>query len=376
VVSASKFDFVIVGGGAAGLSLALRLIDSPLADCSMLIVDRDWNAGANRTWAFWTDRPTPLDALVSCSWQRLRIMTPSLDITRDMNRYRYAVIRGSEFHRHALATLATHPNVTIREGVVERILDGKSSAVALTAVDELAGQWVFDSRFTRESTGSRQSFLGWEIHTQRDIFNPRVPTLMDFRTQQASASCFVYTLPLSTRDALVEHVACGAVVPDNNAQRAALTDYLRPVGDYCIVREEAGSTPLTVKPFPRRAGRRVMTIGIAAGRVKPSTGYAFARIQRDCEAIVESLVRTGEPFTVPADSARHRRYDRALLDTLKAHPQRIQAILGALFTGNPLDAVFRFLDERTRPWQEARLAATLPAWFWLKALPVPGEHYA
>jgi 2-polyprenyl-6-methoxyphenol hydroxylase-like FAD-dependent oxidoreductase len=39
-VSIKKYDFIIVGGGVAGLTLAYQLVHSPLADRSILIVDR------------------------------------------------------------------------------------------------------------------------------------------------------------------------------------------------------------------------------------------------------------------------------------------------------------------------------------------------
>lgn len=373
-MSGSRFDFVIVGGGASGLSLALQLLRSPLGDRPIAIVDRDWSSGSNRTWAFWADRPTALDRVVSHSWGRLRIVTPSMNLTKDLHRYRYAMISGSDLRAHALDALTARPNVTIADGCIERVSDEGSSAIAVTNDREFVGQWVFDSRYTREHAGLRQSFVGWHVQTQRPVFDPEVPTLMDFRPRQTSGSCFAYTLPISEREALVEHVCCGVHASQSAAQRAALAAYLEDGDSFTIVREESGCTPLTARRFPRRTGRRVMTIGMPGGRVKPSTGYAFARIQRDSAAIVNSLVRTGEPFNVAEDSWRHRRYDRALLDLLRTRPEQVRQILSALFARNPLDSVLRFLDEASSPLEEARLAATLSAWFWLTALaPVGGS---
>ncbi len=374
-MSAGVYDFAIVGGGAAGLTLALRLLDSRLADRSMLIIDRDWSAGAKRTWAFWTDAPTPFDDLVSHCWQRLRVVTPTTELTQPLRNYHYVMIRGAEFRRHALATLRRSCDVTLVEREVDGILDQGSYARVLADGAEFTARWVFDSRYTPRGDVLWQSFVGWDVETECALFDPHTPTLMDFRTpQRHDGMCFTHTLPWSPHRALVAHVSCGRIAPDVDAHRDALHAYLTELGSYRRLREEHGCTPLTIQSFPRRVTRRVMTIGIAGGRVKPSTGYAFTRILRDSDAIVTSLLRTGRPFGVPPDSSRHRRYDGPLLRVLQTHPERLVGILGALFARNPLDRIFRFLDEKTNLREEANIAATLPTSFWMKAiLPSGGQ---
>jgi lycopene beta-cyclase len=47
------YDFILSGGGLAGLSLAYHLINSPLRDRSILIVDKDAKQQNDRTWCFW-----------------------------------------------------------------------------------------------------------------------------------------------------------------------------------------------------------------------------------------------------------------------------------------------------------------------------------
>jgi lycopene beta-cyclase len=92
------------------------------------------------------------------------------------------------------------------------------------------------------------------------------------------------------------------------------------------------------------------------------------RIQRDSEAIVRSLRQTGQPFTVPPDSARHRPYDAVLLELMRCRPELVEVIFECLFACNSLDRIVGFLDEATSLAEEARLAATLPPWFWLRAV--------
>ncbi|NCC33692.1 MAG: FAD-dependent oxidoreductase, partial [Chloroflexia bacterium] len=54
----THYDVIIAGGGAAGLSLAYQLINSPLRDYSILVIDKGNKQRNDRTWAFWTDQPT------------------------------------------------------------------------------------------------------------------------------------------------------------------------------------------------------------------------------------------------------------------------------------------------------------------------------
>src|SRR5579875_3017799 len=70
------YDFIVLGGGAAGLSLAYRLQHSPLGRCSMLVIDKDSTTPAPRTWCYWSDRPGPFDHLAHRTWHRLRFCAP------------------------------------------------------------------------------------------------------------------------------------------------------------------------------------------------------------------------------------------------------------------------------------------------------------
>ena len=111
-----------------------------------------------------------------------------------------------------------------------------------------------------------------------------------------------------------------------------------------------------------------MNIGTRGGRIKPSTGYAFVRIQQDSQAIVRSLLDNGHPFDVPSDSRRYRLYDSLMLDIMQHHGDGIKPIFTALFKNNPITRVLRFLDEQGSPAENALLIASLPPKLFLQAL--------
>ena len=373
-MNTKPYDFIIAGGGAAGLSLACHLIHSPLRDRSILIVDKDAKDRNDRTWCFWTDQPSLFDDIVHRTWNQLQIVGESFEETVDLHSYRYKMIRGIDFYRFARDELSARANVDFLQGTVDRIDDGDDRAGVAVNGQTYTGRWAFDSRFRLSQIKPdpvryhylQQHFKGWEIETPAPVFSPRAATFMDFRTPQKGEMRFFYVLPFSERHALVEYVLLSQ---DEHDQ--ALKDYLEGalgIKDYRILAVEGGVNPMTDQPFPRRVGRRIMTIGALGGRVKPTTGYAFWRIQQDSAAIVRSLLRAGHPFNVTPDSGYYRLCDSLMLQIMYRQGEQIKPIFTALFKHNPIGRVFHFLDETASPWENLSLIATLPPPLFLQAL--------
>lgn len=368
-------DVLIAGGGAAGLSLACQLVRGPLHNKTILIVDCDAKHQNDRTWCYWTNHATLFDPVVCGSWRRLRVVADDFATTLDLGSYRYNLVRGIDFYRFAHNTLAAHPNVQLFGGRVERIDDGPEVARAVVDGQTIAANWVFDSRFVlpaseRAATTSgrvqllKQEFAGWEIDATREVFDPDQPTLMDFRTPQGAGLRFLHLVPFSPQRALVDFVSCASNTLGPAALHEALGSYLcdvLAVGSYHVLREEHGVTPMTDRPFPRRISQHVMAIGLPGGRAKPSTGYAYLRIQDDAKAIAQSLVDFGHPFAVPHSARRYRFFDAVLLDVLDRHPEDAVPIFTALFRRNPVTRIFRFLDEEASVWENARALPSLPS---------------
>jgi lycopene beta-cyclase len=365
------YEYVIVGAGAAGLSLALHLVDSSLSTGSVLLIDKGLAHSGDHAWGFWTDQPTRYDPIVRRVWHRMRFATRWSECLLEARNYRYALLDGRDLRGYADTRLRGRHGVEFVVGSVERIVDYRDMATVILADGRTyAGRWVFDSR-RNLNAALWQSFLGWEVEVSGAGLETDTPTLMDFRTPQHQSAEFVYMLPLDEHRALVEHVACGIRRPHRSEQEAELARYLEQVvraTRFRVLRRERGVTPLVLGPFRRKVGARAMTIGVPGGRVKPSTGYAFTRISRDSAAIVSSLEQAGHPFGVPRDSRRHRQYDAALLRLLRSQPSQVEGVFARLFERNPLDRILRFLDEATSLHEEVLLARTLPPSFALRAL--------
>ena len=57
-----------------------------------------------------------------------------------------------------------------------------------------------------------------------------------------------------------------------------------------------------------------------------------------------------------------------MLQVMHRHGEEIKPIFTRLIKKNPIDRVFRFLDETASPWDTVMLMASLPPWRFLQAL--------
>jgi lycopene beta-cyclase len=373
------YDYVLTGGGAAGLSLALAIKNSPLVNRSILIVDRQVKNINDRTWCFWSKAPTAVDPVISNSWNELFFFGKDFTSQFHLKPFSYHLVHGIDFYEYAQSLLKSLPGVDFLQADVQQILDSESNARVVTNLGIFSGEWIFDSRFIAADFHPdpnryhyiKQHFLGWEIETSQPAFSTQSATLFDFRTPQNGSMRFFYVLPFDERRALVEYTLFSAELLEKQEYQQAITSYLSDVlkiKEYTIKHEEFGVIPMTDQPFNRRAGKRVLNIGTRGGRVKPSSGYAFKRILQDSEAIVRSLITYADPFHLPKSPLRYQWFDTLLLQILYRQGQQGEPIFTALFKNNPIDRIFEFLDETAGIPENLKLIASLPPLSFLKAL--------
>ncbi len=238
--------------------------------------------------------------------------------------------------------------------------------------EAITASWVFDSRPPRTAgravpdryTQLKLHFRGWEIETSTAAFDPDTATFMDFRTPQDGAVRFFYVLPFAPNRALVEYTLFTKTRLTHNETEQAMTNYLESVlgvDEFRIVAEEGGCLPITDAPCARRLGQRVLAIGVNGGRIKPSSGYAFSRVQADSEAIVQSLLAHSHPYALPASPASYRWLDAVMLRVMRDHSEAIAPAFAALFSRNPAERILRFLDEQATAVDILGIMASLPA---------------
>jgi len=372
------YDFILAGGGAAGLSLALRLAQA-FPDRKILILDREPKRTNDRTWCFWSVHPSPYPTATFRTWDRLAFYGLNFSKTYVLSPYCYYLIRGIDFYRHAYDRLSSFPNVRFEYGEVDRIQeDQEHTSVSLNGM-AFEGKWVFSSLYDPKKITKqprryhylKQHFRGWEIETSTRCFDPQMPTLFDFRIPQDGQMRFMYILPFSEREAMVEYTLFSPELLTDEEYDSALQNYIADtlkIKEFRIKAVENGVIPMSDQPLPRKLGERILAVGTLGGRVKPSSGYAFLRIQKDSEAIVRSLLQQGHPFDLPDSPSRYHLFDSIMLQVMQRHGGEMHHIFTQLFRNNPIQRVFAFLDENQSFPEDLKILASLPPLPFIRAL--------
>ncbi len=378
------YDVIIAGGGGAGLGLACALVQSSWKERDILIIDKDAKNQNDRTWCFWGPPQTPFAGIARHSWQKIAVRSENWQRVfpiggADTPGWRYWMVRGIDFYDHARQLLAGCPNVTFVQAGVDAVIDTPDGARVTAGGQDYAAGWVFDSIIRPGELeidplryhALKQHFLGWEIETPAPAFDPSTAVMFDFTTPQGDDLRFFYVLPFSETRALVEYTIFSPVLLANSEYEAAQRAFLRErlgLSEYAVTFEEQAWIPMTDYPFRRIAGAHVLNIGTKGGLVKPSTGYAFKRMQRDAQGIVASLERYGHPFAFHRTPRRYWFYDRLLLQILKRQGRLMKPIFTQLFARNPIGRILCFLDESASLPQDLALIASLPPLPFLRAL--------
>lgn len=365
----TDFDYIITGAGAAGLSLAYHLNQAGLSDKRILLLDRAPKTEDDRTWCFWEQGDNAFEPIVFHRWDRVAFHGERFSKILDLAPYRYKMIRGLDFYGFMRDWLRAQPNISQVFADVTRVESADDRATVHATGKLYRGNWAFNSiQFEPPSSQPNhhhllQHFLGWVIQTPQRAFDPAVATLMDFRIDQADDTRFVYVLPFDAHTALVEFTVFSAELLPRAEYRRQLEHYIEQhlgIGEYEEQHEEFGVIPMTDAPFPSQLGQRVFNIGTAGGCTKPSTGYTFQRIQRQSRQIAQALRTTGQPTVgMSLPQQRYQLFDSVLLNVLDEGRDQGKRVFTDLFSRNPPQRVFKFLDEDTTLAEDLQIMSSV-----------------
>jgi len=367
---------LILGAGCAGLSLACALLDAAV-DEPILLVDRRTTFEHDRTWCFWsTSANLPFAWLASHGWPAWCLVGRDgrTEVHRS-TRHPYLHLPADRFYAVALERLDRAANVELRLG--ERVLEVHALAEGVrvrtsrgviegaVAYDAMGGGGPLNRHRPAGAVELRQCFLGQEVEVERPVFDASTATLMDFRAFGAAAHGdvlrFMYVLPLGPTRALVEDTSLGRGTISPEARRSAIAAYLDTAwaaGAVQIHREERGALPMTTHRFPVSRGSRVLAVGAAAGALRPSSGYAFVRLQRHVQAVARAVVDGAAP---PAwlGARRHHGLDALFLRALAADPPGFDQHLLALAGGVDARTFARFMTDASSVREDAAVVAAM-----------------
>lgn len=369
--STNEFDYIIAGGGCAGLSLAARMANNErLSLKKILIIDREPKYQNDRTWCFWEDQPGFFESIVCQSWETLDFHSASLSRRLKISPFRYKMIRSIDFYKHCKALLADRKtNVTLLSGSVDEVANIADGVVAKVDGVDYKARFAFNSIFdTRDIDPAeyiflRQHFRGWLIQTEKPTFDPTVATLMDFRISQSDGTAFFYVLPLANDKALIEYTLFTHDLLKDEQYNERLTEYIRAsitTNTYKIIEEEQGVIPMTNFPFALSDGN-IFNIGTAGGQTKGSTGYTFQFIQKHSSTIVDALAREDRPPSRQTlRELRFSIYDGVMLRVLDSRNHIGAGLFAKMFGKGDPASILRFLDNSSSFVEDVAIMSRLP----------------
>ncbi len=369
----SRFDIIIAGSGAAGLTIIWYILKSPkLRNKKILVLDKSISPINDKTWCYWESENLEISEFIHHSWSELEVGANGKTFSETLTEYNYNCIRNGDYAAAIINKAKELSNITFLETFINSFKSKDQFGVVDTESGIFEAPIVFQSVLpspgfdkSKVDVSLIQHFIGWEIETNRDVFNPEKAIFMDFNVPQKNGVTFMYVLPTQNNTALVEYTIFSDKLLNENEYEAEIEDYLEhryqlTQDDYNVLRKEKGAIPMEDRQFDTWYCDNVMNVGTVGGLTKPTTGYTFIRIHNQSKEIVSALEQNRKPSVSQSSTYRFRVYDMMLLNILNTDHEISLTIFHDLFKKNRFDRILRFLEEKTSIFQELSIFSTLP----------------
>ena len=351
-----EFDYIIIGGGCAGLSLAYELeIHNKLKDKSLAIIEPRLEYKKDKTWSFWKTIDHNFEDCVKKSWKNFSINIPNKTKYLECDKLLYQSIDSGLFYEKINSTLKQNQNISFYKDISE--ISSNNS-------------FIFNSVPSIGSAENKlwQHFKGVEIETTKNVFDDEVISLMDFDCQQLDGVHFFYTLPYDKNKALVETTWLSHMNNDLEMDYdKQLNNYIENhlnIKNYKINYKEKGAIPLF---YPSNINEKnKINIGTAGGMTRLSTGYTFLNIQEHSRFIRENIenIKNVQKYEI---SKKYKFLDKVFLRVLNRHPKKMPNIFFKMFNNSP-ETIIKFLSNKSNMFEDLLIILKMPKWMFIKSL--------
>lgn len=370
-----KYDFIIAGMGASGLSLAIQLQKSKVNFKKILLIDKALKNTNDRTWCFWSkENEEWYNPIIYKKWDKFEFKSNYYQNKFELKPYSYILIRGIDFYNYCLNELKNDSRFEIKTEEIINIKSENEQGILQTNNNIYSAKYIFNSVFRNNNIHKKdinyvQHFKGWVIETEENSFNENCPVFMDFRTEQYNDCRFFYIIPFSNNRALVEYTGFSPKVLNISEYENKLKNYLEKtlnISKYSILETEYGEIPMMESDFINPYGKQVINIGTAGGSSKTSTGYTFYFIQKNTKEIIYKL-EINEDIRDYKRSNRFKLYDSVLLDVINNQSVPSDKLFTYLFKNNNLTNILDFLNEETKIFKDILIMNSVPKLPFLKS---------
>ena len=293
---------VILGAGLSGLLTAWRCLElNP--KLKITLIDANSEIAGDHTWSFnLNDIDTELQKwvrpFIAHQWEAYDVKFPTRQRTLNIT---YCT-GNSETLKSCVRPLIDSGRLSLK--LNSRVQDINEDTVFLEGGEEIQSALILDARGFEpnpERYLGYQKFVGHVIRTEQPHGVER-PIIMDATVRQLGGYRFVYCLPYSDTELLVEdtYYTDGADMKSQEVD-ARIRDYIESqlnITSYEVARRETGILPITIAIKPDVYAP--MSIGIRGGYYHAVTGYSFpdaAKVADKLAHQILSLVNGGQKIT-------------------------------------------------------------------------------
>jgi lycopene beta-cyclase len=371
------FNYIFAGSGLSALMTVYKMVQSgKFADKSILLLDENSKKANDRTWCFWSENNENWEPIIHKKWNSALFTNQDFKIDINLNPYKYNQIRGLDFYNFVFEVISKQENITFINQKVIDYEESENQITLQTETDSYTCDQLFNSILDLYEVENqtqypllKQHFIGWFIQSEQEVFNDEQATFMDFSVKQKGNTRFMYVLPTSKTEALLEYTLFSHNHLETSEYELELENYIQKSGiiNYKIIEKERGSIPMTCFPFWKNNTVRLLNIGSAGGWTKASTGYTFKNADKKSTQLVRFL-ETQSDFRQFHKMSKFWLYDLLLLDILHRKNELGAFIFSALFKkGNP-KLIFKFLDEETTLKEDIHVILKCPRRLFTMAL--------
>jgi lycopene beta-cyclase len=371
------YNYIFAGAGLSALMTVYKMVQSgKFSDKSILLLDENSKKSNDRTWCFWSENNENWEPIIHKKWNSALFTNQDFKIDINLNPYKYNQIRGLDFYNFVFEVISKQENITFINQKVIDYEESENQITLQTETDSYTCDQLFNSILDLYEVENqtqypllKQHFIGWFIQSEQEVFNDEQATFMDFSVKQKGNTRFMYVLPTSKTEALLEYTLFSHNHLETSEYELELENYIQKSGiiNYKIIEKERGSIPMTCFPFWKNNTVRLLNIGSAGGWTKASTGYTFKNADKKSTQLVRFL-ETQSDFRQFHKMSKFWFYDLLLLDILHRKNELGAFIFSALFKkGNP-KLIFKFLDEETTLKEDIHVILKCPRRLFTMAL--------
>ncbi len=351
-----EFDYIIIGGGCAGLSLAYELeIHEKLRNKTLAIIEPRQEYKRDKTWSFWKVATHNFDDCVKKNWENFSVNIPGKTNYLECKNFPYQSIDSGLFYEKIKSKLKKNENIFLFKNLEEV---NTQNSLVFNSVPIIEKNYL----------NLWQHFCGVEIKTENDIFDEKIFNLMDFDCEQRESVHFFYTLPYTKNRALVETTWLSKM--NDNSQKDyenQINNYIKnnlKIKSYEITYKEEGAIPLFY-PLNKNEKNKI-NIGTAGGMTRLSTGYTFLNIQEHSKYIRENIDNISNAKKFEIDK-KYQFLDEIFLRVLEKNPEKMSDIFFRMFKTSP-KTVIKFLSNKSNFLEDLSIIFKMPKLIFIKAL--------